>query len=146
MNYKKVDDIEGCLRKYFSTDKDLIDKWHIASGKDLEHCVQRTLKDLKTNVFPSFVFYEIENDVGFFGIEESGEYLTTFFINPKNRNKEDIKVIWNTMLEALKPNFKSGLFKKNTPAINFFLKNEGRMIAEGKHNNEDYIIFEFNRR
>lgn len=147
MQYKKVEekDIEECLRKYFSTDKELIEKWHIAAGKDVETCVQRTLKDLKNNTANTFVLFELEDNSGFFGIEDNN-FLTTFFIHPKNRTKESLHSIWSIINSKLDVNFKSSLFTKNTPAIKFFLRNGGQVIATGKYKEENFLVFEFNRR
>lgn len=142
MQYKQVLNIEECLRKYFSTDKELVEKWHIASGIDTEVCVQRTLSDLQKNTYNTFVMYEFADDCGFFGIENK-DFLTTFFIHPKNRNKENMKDIWDTIKSTLDNNFKSTIYAKNIPAIKFFMKNNGNVVHAGKHDNDNFLVFEF---
>src|SRR4051812_3169984 len=87
------------LHQGFSSDKELIDTYHIQSGGSVEDCVNRTFEDLKQAdiSFEFFVVNKDNNFVGFFGSEKLGtiNYLTTIFVKPEYRNSEDLKSFWS---------------------------------------------------
>ncbi len=126
-----VENYKDLLKECFSTDKNLIEKWHIDSGKDIDACVEKTFNDLqdcKVNV------YQITNDdelVGYFGKEdcEHGIFLTGFFLLPKFRTEEYKKEFWHCIALKFKEPYFCGLYEKNVPA-NKFIKSSGGVLVK----------------
>ncbi len=66
-----------------------------------------------------FILYN--NDfLGFFG--HKSNFLNIFFIHPRFRKKEYIKEFWKIVNSKLGNKYYSALYKKNSPAIEFFKK------------------------
>ncbi len=145
MNIIETKDIHSAIKKGFSLDKDLMEKWHITSGNGLEYCVNKTMLDLKEQTYPDFKFYIVQKDnnfVGYFGQELNGSYLTTIFIAPEYRkNKEEfLKSIYPYMQEK----FESAIYSKNVPCMKFFNKigtEKKRLMI----NDNEATLFEFNK-
>lgn len=140
MNYKEI------LTECFSTDSDLLKKWHIEAPSDLETCVNRTNNDLLSINNMNFVLLKDNKDslIGFYGTE-MGCYLTTFFIKPEYRNKEVIKKFWKQVEKDMTKEYYSGLYAKNTRAIEFLKKNGGRIYSQGMIDNNPTVVFIFNK-
>lgn len=118
------------LREMFSTDKDLIEKWHIRSGNGIEVCVEDTW-----NVICNHDLYKL--DYGYFSIEKNiVPSLGGFFIKPEMRNKETVSKFWNDVESKFETGFFAGVYNKNKPAINFLSK-KGKIAM----NTEDGTIF-----
>lgn len=147
------------IESNFKTDKDLLDKYHIASPCDAKTAAQVTVDDLQETQ-PDFLFYEIvdydqnaqgkvvnERRVGFFGTESFKEdkFLTSFFIKPEYRKKEVVEKFWDLVGAAIgKRKYLTGVYAKNTRAINF-LNKKGSMVMEGTNKKgDDYLVFELN--
>lgn len=115
--------IEEC----FSLDEELCKKWHIAAPGTSEECSKKTVDDLnKAHI--SFKFYKVmlqKKLVGFYGTEEIGNklYVNTIFIKPKYRNK-DLSI---KFLKLIPRPFTTYLYAKNERAINWYLKNGGKV-------------------
>lgn len=128
MYYIEANNYKDYLTECFATDKDLIQKWHIESGTDLETCVNRTFNDLQENNVKFFVLLENNHLIGYFGKELNNNslYLTGFFIKPEFRTKENIRKFWDCInTEFMGGTFFCGVYKKNIPALNFLRRNEG---------------------
>lgn len=87
----------------------------------------------------------IENDklIGYFGKEVAignVKYLTGFFINPEYRTKDYTSKFWNLIKDTMSGRFYCGLYKKNTPAIDFIVKNSGKLVLELDFNKS--VIFQ----
>lgn len=137
------------LHECFLSDKDLLEKYHVASGSGLEGCVDKTFDDL-TGSHSSFKFYHIKNDnelVGFFGNEtvDNVEFLTSIFVKPSFRNKESMSKAWSLITDHFdnKP-FISGIYAKNTRAAKFFERNGGKVVEYLIVNNHPVILYGFN--
>lgn len=142
--YKK-EDIKNLIKDHFKTDDELIKLYHLKSGTDVETCAEQTFQDLQHTDNSSFKFYEIldnETSVGYFGTE-FGIYLTTIFINPLYRNKDKVSIIWSLIKSRLHSEFNTAIYKKNTRALNFYLKNNAKIINEGITNNTPYVLLGF---
>ena len=142
MKFTEVKDYSLCIKKYFSMDQELIDKYHVISGSTLDECCDRTIKDL--DKMKTLKFFELENNIGFFGIEGK-IFLSTLFVNPEYRTKECMQDIWNTMLSQLDATFFTGFYSKNTRAINYFIKNGAKIIQERSHESNPITILEYRR-
>lgn len=124
------------LRYCYSNDKDLIEKFHVVAGTGLINCINKTIEDFK-DMHESFKFYTIKKDeslFGYFGTEfiNDTNFLTSFFIMPEFRNKEDSKEFWNIIFNHFdnKP-FITGIYSNNTRASKWLEKNGGVLLGEG---------------
>lgn len=134
MHYNKNDNYKDLLLKCFKADKDLIENWHIEAGNGLETCVNRTYSDLISNNVQLFELIENNETIGYFGKELAygGLYLTGFFIMPKFRNKDTIMQFWNCVNKEFSDKYFCGIYKKNKPAFEFLIKNNGLVCWEYK--------------
>jgi len=145
MKFIEVKNYKNIIQECFKTDQELLDKWHIESGKGLEKCVERTYKDLMS-LEENLKFFSIiyENElIGFFGSEKfyDTKALTSFFIIPKARNKYILNQFWNNINNHFdNDRFLCGIYSKNTRALNFLFKNQGKILIECP----DSFILEFN--
>lgn len=118
----------------FSTDKELIDKWHIESGSRLNNCVNRTLKDLL--ICDNLVMYIIMVDeviAAYFCKEElyGLNAMTGFMIIPKFRNKDFITKFWIKVMGVFNiKEFYVGVYTKNEAAIKFLNKKGSVFIQD----------------
>lgn len=135
MNCNKIVEYKDLLNECFETDTDLLQKWHIESGNGLEQCVERTYKDLKSANVAIFKL-DYNNDLaGYFGIE-GGNFLSGFFLKPEFRKKPFVELFWSEVDKQFKdPIYYAGLYKKNTPAINFLSK-RGKVYLEF----DDFVV------
>lgn len=142
--YKK-ENLKDIIKKYFSMDKDLITTYHLVSGTNLDTCINQTFNDLQPvdNTFKFFEILEDNKEFGYFGYERNATYLTTIFVNPEYRNKDNMFKLWNLIKSQLEPKFETAIYKKNTRALNFYLKNGANIVREGIHNNTIYVLLEF---
>lgn len=140
MIIKETKDYYNIIKECYSNDQELLDKWHIVSGTNLDNCVNDTMTRIKSykNNCKFFNIYKEDKLIGFFGTIWNN-YLLTFFVMPEYRKKEYMKDIWNLFTKDLQKPFYSSLYDKNERAINFFLKNNGKII--NKQNN--IISFQF---
>lgn len=124
------------LERCFSSDPELIQRWHIESGTNVETCVNRTLTDLLSS--PNLKIYSIEADnefAGYFGKETLEEYrfMTGFFIMPRFRNRVFIGKFWKIARTIFKGHsFIIGIYTKNERARKFLLK-EGELIYQDEN-------------
>lgn len=84
-----------------------------------------------------------KTEYGYFGVDKDSDilpWLNGFFIIPTMRNKETVTKFWKDVENELGNCFMSGVYTKNTKAINF-LKKHGKIMKE----TEDKTIFYFNK-
>lgn len=122
--------LEQCFKfllDHYGEDKDLIDVYHIEAGTDVVTCATRTMNDLKSGM--DLKLYQIDEST-VFGTELGNTYLNVIYVRPYFRNKSKMKDIWSKIKTVCSDNFYTGLYKKNTRAINFYLKNDGQIISK----------------
>lgn len=133
-------DFKPIIKECFSSDNELLEKYHIYSGKGIDSCVEKTFQDL-SSLKDNYKFFKVISEdklVGFFGIEKVENLigLSGFFIKPEYRkNKQEF---WKLIKKEMnyKP-FLCGIFKKNTRAINFLKSMSGKVIL----NTSEVLIF-----
>lgn len=129
----------------FKLDKELIEKYHIEEGNDYKKCSLRTYNDLiettDKNSFKLYGVYQDDQLIGFFGTEFNN-YINTIFVKPEYRNKECMKLFTNYIIDVVGKEFYTALYKKNTRAINFYIKLGGKIMKELKEHNAVIIKVE----
>lgn len=141
MHIIKSNDIKKIITECFGSDNNYI-KYHWASDKGLESCIEITFNELKD--LENYSFFEVYNEdklIGMFGVDEN-VVLNPFFIKPEFRKKEYVKDFWNLVKNELNKTFLVGLYTKNEPVIKFFLKNGGKIVAENNYNNQSIAILQ----
>lgn len=121
----KVNYYKGVIRECFSSDEELLNKWHISAPADVDICTNRTFEDLKEA--SNFEFYELKQEgqtVGFFGVEKrtDNNFLTSFFLKPDYRTENDKTEFWKCVKEKAGNSFFSAIEYKNTRAFQFLSK------------------------
>jgi hypothetical protein len=142
---QELDNYKHIIYDCFSTDKDLIEKWHIESGSTLENCTNRTYNDMKDLDLKFNTIYKEDKLLGYFGKEKFNNmnFLTGFFIKPEYRNKDNIKEFWNIVNNTFENKlFYAGLYNKNVPAINFLTRNGGKELNKV---GDFGVVFMFNQ-
>ena len=109
------------LTKLFSTDSELLSKYHILAPNSAEVCAERTFKDLQDSKVVVHLIEQNGEVIGYYGIEGTA-FLTGFFLTPENRNKEMIHYFWNKVDSSFKKDYFIGVYPKNTRAIDFLNK------------------------
>jgi hypothetical protein len=144
MNAEPIHNYSSLILECFKTDPELIEKWHIEAPASVENCAKRTTEDLKkANVSVYELIDTKNNTIGYFGKEilNNNEYLSGFFIKPEYRNKETIKEFWNCVNLIMDNNqFFCGIYKKNTKAYSFLMKNNGFPFEDG-----NFVFFMFTK-
>jgi hypothetical protein len=109
----------------YSTDAELIQKWHIRAGEGIETCVDDTwdlIKDHERYLY----------DFGYFSIDRDGDIvprLGGFFIKPEHRNTENKQLLYREICSKMPGVFLSALHNKNTRAIKFLTSFSGSEIV-----------------
>lgn len=130
MKKEKLDNTElkSMLTRCYSSDKELIEKFHVLSGSSIEDCVNRTCQDFFSCKVDIFVVLSDSGDfIGYFGEEflDNEKWLSGFFIMPEHRKTS--KDVWKLIKEHFNCDFKVGLFTKNKRAKRFIMKNGGQL-------------------
>ena len=123
----------------FSTDKDLIEKYHIEAPASVYQCAIRTLQDLSDANVSLYSMLDDGEIVGYIGeecLENSVKGLSGFFIVPVKRTKSFIIKFWDAVKRIMGDIVLCGLYVKNTRAISFIEKVCSDIF---KHN--DKVIF-----
>jgi ribosomal protein S18 acetylase RimI-like enzyme len=137
MQVNKITEYKDIIKECFSSDENLLNKWHIESGNGLDACVSNTYAVMKDSNVEFFTVTEESKIIGYFGREcaiGNVVYLTGFFVKPEYRNKECLKEYWNLLLSKMGQKFYCGVYQKNKPAIDFLLKNNAKRVYELYYN------------
>lgn len=142
MECLEVNNYEPIIRECFSSDEELLLKFHIEAPANLDVCVERTISDLMDA--DKYKFYSIMDGkeiAGFFGIESVSilPFLTGFFLKPKYRTEQGKECFWRFVKEKIGDNFMSAIYSKNTRADNFLSKQKHSRRETGEH-----IVFNIN--
>lgn len=123
------------IKECFATDSELLDKWHIEAPASLDRCVRRTFNDLKNApTIKMFVIKcateDVSEVVGFFGHEKAmgANWMTSFFIKPKYRDKETFSFFWNCVYDITGNEFFTAIYETNKRAKKFLEKNGFRLV------------------
>lgn len=138
----KIEKYLPIIEECFATDDELLYKWHIEAPADLDTCVRRTFNDLKNA--PTIQMYAIKENgeiIGFFGTEKAGgsNWLTSFFIKPKYRDKDVFDYFWNTVKDITGNKYFTAIYEKNERAKKWLEKNGFNLIQITKIKN-DYAL------
>lgn len=130
------------LTDLFSTDSDLLCKYHVLAPNTAEVCAERTLNDMKEANVIIHLIEKNDEIIGFYGIEKNKLYnnLTGFFLKPKYRTKEHITDFWNKVDANFDKDYYVGVYSKNTRAIEFLSKK-----TTTKYEHKDIVVFKVGR-
>lgn len=146
MIVEETNKIFKVVKECFKTDLELCEKWHIISPNKAYKCAWRTVIDLEnTNNLHFYVMKEGDEIAGFFGTESvQGEnYLTSYFVKPKYRNKEMITIFWKFVKEKIGDYFLTMIYAKNLRAKKF-LEKSGFMFLDSLHEENEILVYASN--
>lgn len=109
----------------YSTDSELIEKWHIRAGEGIETCTNDTWDIIKDH--EKYLY-----DFGYFSIDRDGDIvprLCGFFIKPNYRNAENKQLLYREICSKMPNIFLSALHNKNIRGIKFLSKLPGSEIV-----------------
>jgi hypothetical protein len=117
-------DLRPLIYKAFKDDWDLIHNYHLVNGS-LEDCINSTMTEIgRVDAKEALQYYAVRwnNDpIGFTVVGD--RFLLSFGLSIFYRTKEIIGQWWELVCSCLKDGFVTWIFKKNTRAINFLVKN-----------------------
>jgi len=128
------------LAKLFSTDSDLLSKYHILAPNSAEVCAERTFKDLQDSKVVVHLIEQNGEVIGYYGIEGTA-FLTGFFLTPENRTSSMIELFWRRVEKHFDKDYFVGLYTKNTRAIDFMNKK----TTEKYETKNDVVLFKVRR-
>lgn len=137
------EELKECITKAFSSDKKLIEKYHIR-GESLNDCINDTynkiLDESQNTTLDWFgVFDDEEEVIGYVVISRPYDVLYSFGLNINYReNYSDM--FFDDIVQLFDGNFRCGLWNKNTRAIEY-LKRCGMDIISV---DSEKTILEFN--
>jgi hypothetical protein len=123
------------LFNFYSSDPELLEKWHIRAGQEITTCVEDTWNIIKSHEL--YVY-----DFGYFSVDRSDlvTKLGGFFILPEFRTPE-IKQLWYSEVCSKMPSvFTTGLHNKNVRGIKFLNSLPGCQMTKVTDN---YTFFIF---
>lgn len=128
------------LTNLFSTDKELLNTYHILAPASAEICAERTLKDLTDAKVEVHLIKKNNEVIGYYGIERNF-FLTGFFLTPENRSKSMVELFWKKVESHFTSNYAVCLYTKNIRAMNFMNKktNEKHVV------DNDTVLFTVRR-
>lgn len=109
----------------YSTDIELIQKWHIRAGEGIEACVDDTWEIIKDHELYLY-------DFGYFSIDRDGDIvprLGGFFIKPEHRNIENKQLLYREICSKMPGVFLGTLHNKNIRGIKFLSRLPGSEIV-----------------
>lgn len=112
------------LTELFSTDPDLLSKYHIIAPNSAEACAEKTLNDLADCNVEVHLIKENDEIIGYYGLENKDGMgsLTGFFLKPEYRTKEHITKFWKEVDSHFDKDYFIGVFARNTRVIEFLKK------------------------
>jgi hypothetical protein len=131
------------LTKLYSTDPELLSKYHILAPNSAEVCAERTCSDLKEWNVDIKLIKKDNEIIGYYGIERLNTgmcFLTGFFLTPENRTKEQVTKFWNEVDSNFNQDYFVSVFKKNDKAIKF-LNKKANMMRESNN----VVVFRIGR-
>lgn len=123
----------------FTTDKELLNTYHIESPASAEVCAERTFSDMKKAGCKVHLIEKNNEVIGFYGIEGKN-FLTGFFLTPENRNTSTIDLFWKKVESHFDKDYHIGIYKKNTRAEKFLERK-----TNIKHEIQDIVLFTVKR-
>lgn len=120
----------------YSTDPELIAKWHIRAGEGIEVCTDDTWEIIKDHEIHLYSW-------GYFSIDRDSDIvprLGGFFLKPEFRNVQYKQYFIRELYDKMPGVFLSGLHSKNTRGIKFLEKLPG---AEKVTTTDKYTYFCF---
>lgn len=146
MDFKisRTKDYEDVIEKCYSSDKDLLDKYHILAPTTLKDAVSNTLSVFvncgATGGYEMFKCEVDGNFAGYFGLERQKmgdgvlQMLTGFFLLPEYRRRS----VRYKFLRVIKGKFPQGkiltlIYDKNERAMKFLKRNGGKVISRFEH-------------
>lgn len=135
----KVNHYKGVIRECFSSDGELLNKWHISAPANVDICTNKTFEDLKEAI--NFEFYELREQgqtAGFIGVEKrmDNNFLTGFFLKPDYRKEENKNEFWGIVKDKAGDSFSSAIHPKNIRADKFLSKQ-----PHSRMETKNYILF-----
>lgn len=127
----EIGDLYRHVKIAFHSDKELLEKYHISTG-NLSHCVKHTLSVInevaKEHNLEAYKLVSSEGkEIGFTVLRKNTEIpindLFSFGINIEYRNQQVIGQWLKWLGKELKYPYGVGLYRKNSRAVSFFLKN-----------------------
>lgn len=128
--------IKKDLYSLYSSDPELVEKWHIKAGEGIDICVEDTWNIIKEHELYLF-------DFGYFSIDRYSDIVPTlggFFIKPDYRTSQGKQQFIDELCKTMPKIFFSGLHNKNIRGIKFLEKLPGaRLITT----TDSYTYFVF---
>jgi hypothetical protein len=146
MKAKLTHNYQSVIDRCYSSDKDLLDKWHIIAPTTLNQASLHTL--IVFNTSSKFKMYELTEKgrfIGYFGTTETDiKYVQGFFIMPAFRNKAIYDSFFEKIKQVLSSTVIIPVYAKNTRACNFLERNNCTLVhtVEGKDEIKVYKIIE----
>lgn len=137
--------IRESINECFDTDRELLERWHIAAPASLITCVDRTMRDVGQfdDTFKFYPFYEESELAGYWGTE-FGNYINLIFVKPTFRHADFMKRFWAKVQASLDSPFTTAVYSKNKPAIEFYEK-LGERLREFEIAGNKVTVFKFNK-
>jgi hypothetical protein len=130
------------IKDCFTTDPELIEKWHLVAGNGLDACSKKTYEDMLQAKVDFYCIKDNENLIGYYGIEnyDGIKFLTGFFLKPSYRDKEHIKEFWNMIDNKMNDTYMIGIYNKNERAKNFLLKKTPIFFEEPESKSVFFVV------
>lgn len=144
-------DPSALLTRFFSSDKVLVDRFHLRAGDPLAACVADTAEVLVKNGVEVYTLHPMlcGEPIGYLGIEhyeaKCVTLLTGFFLYPEFRSPEIKQQMMRLAFEVAKTDtLHACVYCKNTPA-NKFLAKHGELIWTDNEALNPYNIYKLCR-
>ena len=117
-------EVRRYVDRFYCMDSEFVGKYHALAGQPFSECLDYEMEQIET---PGSVFYAIKegsDQVALFSFTPKDNGICSlqfFFVNPKYRNKEDLKEVWNHVVDTHEESkFLVGIREKNPKAIRFY--------------------------
>ena len=143
-NYKEM------IAEAWSSDQPLYEKYHYCAGEGLDRCIEDTISRL--SMCKDLEFFKVTlggADFGFFATEyfRFGSFLTTFFIFPEYRSKENGKKFISLIRKYCGTDkcLFTAIFDNNDRAANFLERNGFDIIEIGVEGHRQYYVYKYEK-
>lgn len=133
--------VKEAVTECFTSDPDLLEKWHIAAPGTLDECVSKTMKDVE-KLDDSFKFYTVIVDgslVGYWGTQ-FGKYINLIFIKPLFRCKSFVTKFLKEICDRMPDEFLTAVYEKNEPAVRFYAKLAQSIVPMTAHGHPIFLF------